>query len=108
MDAQAGANTPGWLHQPATQFGQASTDVLEKKMTRKFSDEALAWLDNYHGSYDSTALLLAYEAGMASGGAAHLKRAADEWSADPESWGDNDKDYRNELRDRADDLLTRS
>jgi len=33
MDAQAGANTPGWLHHPATRFEQASTDVLEKKMT---------------------------------------------------------------------------
>jgi hypothetical protein len=33
MDAQAGANTPGWLHHLATQFGQASTDEPEKKMT---------------------------------------------------------------------------
>jgi hypothetical protein len=33
MDAQAGANTPGWLHHPATRLEQASTDVLEKKMT---------------------------------------------------------------------------
>lgn len=33
MDAQAGANTPEWLHQPATRLEQASTDVLEKKMT---------------------------------------------------------------------------
>lgn len=77
-------------------------------MTRKFSEEAISWLSNYHGSCDSTALLLAYEAGMASGGAAHLKNAADEWSADPEPWGDNEKDYRNELRDRAEVLLARS
>lgn len=77
-------------------------------MTRKFSDEAMSWLSNYHGSCDSTALLLAYEAGMSSGGAAHMKRAAEEWSADPESWGDNEKDYRNELRERADALLAQS
>jgi hypothetical protein len=35
MDAQAGANTPGWLHSLATRLEQASTDVLEKKMTDK-------------------------------------------------------------------------
>ena len=34
-------------------------------------------------------------------GAEALNSAADEWAADPDSWGDNDKDYRNELRGRA-------
>jgi hypothetical protein len=33
MDAQTSAGLPGWLHHPATQFGQTSTSVLEKKMT---------------------------------------------------------------------------
>jgi phage terminase Nu1 subunit (DNA packaging protein) len=37
--------------------------------------------------------------------AAVLRRAADDWAADPNSWGDNEKDYRNELRDRADRAL---
>ena len=31
-----------------------------------------------------------------------LREAAAEWLSDPESWGDNDRDCRNELRDRAD------
>ena len=30
-----------------------------------------------------------------------LESAAKDWAEDPDSWGDNDKDYRNELRDRA-------
>lgn len=30
-----------------------------------------------------------------------LEEAAREWAADPDAWGDNDKDFRNELRDRA-------
>lgn len=30
-----------------------------------------------------------------------LEDAAETWGADPDAWGDNDKDYRNELRDRA-------
>ncbi len=34
-----------------------------------------------------------------------LRTAASDWAADPEPWGDNDKDYRNELRDRADKLV---
>ena len=33
--------------------------------------------------------------------AALIESLADEWAADPDAWGDNDKDYRNELRDRA-------
>ncbi|WIB65806.1 hypothetical protein [Curtobacterium sp. MCBD17_040] len=33
-----------------------------------------------------------------------LRDVADEWAANPEAWGDNEKDYRNELRDRADAL----
>jgi hypothetical protein len=33
--------------------------------------------------------------------AAVLDLAASDWAADPDSWGDNEKDYRNELRDRA-------
>lgn len=33
--------------------------------------------------------------------AAALEKAAADWAADPDSWGDNEKDYRNELRDRA-------
>lgn len=35
-------------------------------------------------------------------GANALYDAADDWAANPDSWGDNEKDYRNELRDRAD------
>lgn len=30
-----------------------------------------------------------------------LEDAASDWAADPDSWGDNEKDFRNELRDRA-------
>lgn len=30
-----------------------------------------------------------------------LDEAADEWGSDPDSWGDNERDYQNELRDRA-------
>ena len=30
-----------------------------------------------------------------------LDDAVAEWMADPAAWGDNDRDYRNELRDRA-------
>lgn len=33
---------------------------------REFSAESKAWLASYHGSIDSTALLLAFEAGRAS------------------------------------------
>ncbi|WIB65804.1 hypothetical protein [Curtobacterium sp. MCBD17_040] len=33
-----------------------------------------------------------------------LRDLADEWAANPDAWGDNGKDYRNELRDRADAL----
>lgn len=33
--------------------------------------------------------------------AALIESLADEWAADPDAWGDNDKDYRNGLRDRA-------
>lgn len=36
-----------------------------------------------------------------------LRDAADAWAADPDAWGDNEKDYRNELRDRA-DLIART
>lgn len=38
MNAQAGANTRGWLHRPATRLEQASTDVLEKKMSTQIYD----------------------------------------------------------------------
>ncbi|MGW8431057.1 hypothetical protein ACWGJ9_08035 [Curtobacterium citreum] len=34
-----------------------------------------------------------------------LRTVADDWSADPASFGDNDRDARNELRDRADKLV---
>jgi hypothetical protein len=34
-----------------------------------------------------------------------LRAVADDWSADPEAFGDNDRDARNELRDRADKLV---
>ena len=30
-----------------------------------------------------------------------LEEAASDWAADPDTWGDNEKDYRNELRARA-------
>lgn len=30
-----------------------------------------------------------------------LDLAASDWAADPDAWGDNEKDYRNELRARA-------
>ena len=30
---------------------------------RRFSEDAYKWLQNYHGSIDATALLLAYDAG---------------------------------------------
>jgi hypothetical protein len=33
-----------------------------------------------------------------------LRQAADDWAEDPDAWGDNEKDFRNELRDRADVL----
>lgn len=33
-----------------------------------------------------------------------LRAAAEEWAADPDSWGDHDRDYRNTLRERATDL----
>ena len=33
--------------------------------------------------------------------AALIESLADVGAADPDAWGDNDKDYRNELRDRA-------
>jgi hypothetical protein len=35
-----------------------------------------------------------------------LINTANEWGANPEPWGDSDKDYRNELRDRGRVLLT--
>ena len=35
-------------------------------MTREFSSESRKWLNNYHGSIDATALLLAFDAGAAS------------------------------------------
>lgn len=38
------------------------------------------------------------------GKAEALREAAADWAANPDAWGDNEKDYRNELRDRADAL----
>lgn len=39
----------------------------EKKMSkREFSEEASEWLRNYGGSYDATALLMAFDAGVSS------------------------------------------
>ena len=37
----------------------------------------------------------------AEAGAKALRDAADAWAADPGSWGDCEKDYQAELRDRA-------
>lgn len=33
-------------------------------MSRQFSEEARQWLNNYGGSYDTTALLMAFDAGQ--------------------------------------------
>lgn len=37
-----------------------------------------------------------------------LEEAASDWAADPDSWGDNEKDYRNELRARAAEIRSGS
>lgn len=36
-----------------------------------------------------------------------LEEAASAWAADPDAWGDNEKDYRNELRARAAEIRER-
>ena len=50
----------------------------------------------------SDALLRRHDAFVA---ARALRTVVDSWSADPEPFGDNDRDARNELRDRADQLV---
>ena len=44
----------------------------------------------------------ALDAVRAEAAAAALESAATDWAADPAAWGDNDRDYRNTLRERAD------
>jgi hypothetical protein len=48
-------------------------------MTIHFSEKAVEWAQNYHGSIDSTALLLAFDAGHREGQrwAAHVHDMAD-------------------------------
>ena len=48
-----------------------------------------------------------FDAWLAAHDAQVLRDAADAWAAAPDAWGDNEKDYRNELRDRA-DLIART
>ncbi|WIE81411.1 hypothetical protein [Curtobacterium sp. MCSS17_016] len=43
----------------------------------------------------------ALDAVKAEAAATALESAATDWAADPAAWGDNDKDYRNTLRERA-------
>ena len=55
MDAQAGADTPGWLHHPATRFEQASTDVSGKKMSHmnQTTRDLLAELQDVRAAYQA-------------------------------------------------------
>lgn len=49
--------------------------------------------------------LAAHDAEVGRAAAARaLEEAASDWAADPDAWGDNEKDYRNELRARAAEL----
>ena len=43
----------------------------------------------------------ALDAARADAAAAALESAAADWAADPDSWGDNSKDFRNTFRERA-------
>ncbi len=55
-----------------------------------------------HGKAKFDAWLAAIEREAA---ARALEEAAEDWAADPDAWGDNEKDYRNELRARAAEIL---
>ncbi|TIH26032.1 hypothetical protein [Subtercola vilae] len=72
---------------------------------RVFTDEAYEWLRGYHGSIDSTALLLAYEAGQANYFTDLVKRPAS-IVIDTGAWLSDADEHEHEFEDRCSCGLT--